>query len=81
MARSVFEGINRKIKAVDVYRSIPREFTESTQLGGYVSIVAITILSGLFLAEFSSLWAISPVTRIDISHGEDEQFRVNFNVT
>ena len=39
----------RKLRAVDLYRSIPKDLTEATQLGGVVSVVCIGTLLLLFM--------------------------------
>ena len=33
------------------------------------------------MQELSAFFTVTPVTRVEISHGEDESFRVNFNIT
>eukprot|EP01006_Ploeotia_vitrea_P004244 TRINITY_DN114166_c0_g1_i1.p1 TRINITY_DN114166_c0_g1~~TRINITY_DN114166_c0_g1_i1.p1 ORF type:complete len:489 (+),score=35.04 TRINITY_DN114166_c0_g1_i1:65-1531(+) len=73
--------LGKALKTIDVFRHVPNDLTESTKIGGTVTIAAIGLLVTLFYLEVSSLLSISSKTSIHISHREDEDFRVNVNIT
>lgn len=73
--------MQRALKALDIYRRIPKDLTESSVVGGATSIVACVVLLLLFVLEIRQFMSTEIKTHIVIDHSEDGILQVNFNVT
>jgi len=70
-----------RLQSYDLFRHVPKDLTEATRIGGAVSICAVFAILTLCLMELQAMLAIRTHTRIQISHREDDFFRINLNVT
>ena len=69
------------LRSFDVYRKIPKDLTQSTSIGGFVSIFAFFALMLLLYLQVNVMFSSTVSTSIVIDHSEDDSFRVNFNMT
>jgi len=69
------------LRALDMYRKVPHDLTESSVIGGALSMFAYFLLSLLFIWELRSFLSVSYRTSIEVDHSEDGIFQVNFNLT
>ncbi|GMI74180.1 PROTEIN DISULFIDE ISOMERASE 12, PDI-like 5-3, ARABIDOPSIS THALIANA PROTEIN DISULFIDE ISOMERASE 12 [Hibiscus trionum] len=72
----------RKIKSVDFYRKIPRDLTEASVLGAWLSIVAAVSMILLFGMELNNYLTVSTSTSIIVDNSSDGDFlRIDFNIS
>jgi len=69
------------MSSVDFYRRVPKDLTEATTLGAAMSVIALLIMSVLFLSETLAFARTSIVTSISLDDNVDPQIRLNFNIT
>lgn len=71
------------LRRVDVYRRVPKDFTQTTLSGGIVSVVTILTMVALFLIELNSYLTVEIVNEmfVDSTMGDDHVFDVLFSVT
>jgi len=69
------------LKAVDFYRRVPRDLTEATSLGVTMSILALSIMVTLFLAETIAFTRTNFVTEIALDDNVHPKIAINFNIT
>uniref|UniRef100_A0A7S2RYN8 Thioredoxin domain-containing protein n=1 Tax=Mucochytrium quahogii TaxID=96639 RepID=A0A7S2RYN8_9STRA len=74
-------GVLGRLRALDLYRKVPRDLTESSALGGSMSIAFVMMFLLIFWMEIRNFMAVNEVTTIEIDHSEDGIFQVNFNFT
>ncbi|KAK8615145.1 hypothetical protein V6N13_068929 [Hibiscus sabdariffa] len=71
-----------KIKSVDFYRKIPRDLTEASVLGAWLSIVAAVSMIFLFGMELNNYFTVSTSTSIIVDNSSDGDFlRIDFNIS
>ncbi|XP_039048527.1 protein disulfide-isomerase 5-3-like [Hibiscus syriacus] len=71
-----------KIKSVDFYRKIPRDLTEASVLGAWLSIVAAVSMVLLFGMELNNYLTVSTSTSIIVDNSSDGEFlRIDFNIS
>ncbi|KAL4312007.1 hypothetical protein GQ457_01G049480 [Hibiscus cannabinus] len=71
-----------KIKSVDFYRKIPRDLTEASLLGAWLSIVAAVSMILLFGMELKNYLTVSTSTSIVVDNSSDGDFlRIDFNIS
>ncbi|GMJ01495.1 PROTEIN DISULFIDE ISOMERASE 12, PDI-like 5-3, ARABIDOPSIS THALIANA PROTEIN DISULFIDE ISOMERASE 12 [Hibiscus trionum] len=71
-----------KIKSVDFYRKIPRDLTEASVLGAWLSIVAAVSMIFLFGMELNNYLTVSTSTSIIVDNSSDGDFlRIDFNIS
>lgn len=69
------------ISSVDFYRRVPRDLTEATTLGAFMSLCAMVLMALLFFAETIAFASSKIVTEIALDDNTDPQIQLNFNVT
>jgi Thioredoxin domain-containing protein len=69
------------VSSVDFYRRVPRDLTEATTLGAFMSLCAIVLMGLLFFAETIAFARSNIVTEIALDDNTDPQIQLNFNVT
>jgi len=69
------------LSSVDFYRRVPKDLTEATTLGAAMSLVAIGIMTVLFLSETAAFARTRIVTSITLDENAQPQLRLNFNIT
>jgi len=65
----------------DFYRRIPKDLTEATAHGSYVSICALVFILILFIAEFTAFLSTTIISNVVIDTNDDALMRINFNIT
>jgi len=75
-----------KLKTFDVYRDIPKDLTEQTFTGAFVSIGCLVIVIFLFTAEFISFLTPEVQTKMFVDKtlemgNEHSTIRININIT
>ncbi|KAK8506414.1 hypothetical protein V6N12_034147 [Hibiscus sabdariffa] len=71
-----------KIKSVDFYRKIPRDLTEASLLGAWLSVVAAVSMILLFGMELKNYLTVSTSTSIVVDNSSDGDFlRIDFNIS
>lgn len=67
--------------SVDFYRRVPKDLTEATTLGAIMSVIALVLISVLFLSESLAFARSDIVTSISVDDNVEPQIRLNFNIT
>jgi len=67
--------------SVDFYRRVPRDLTEATSLGAFMSLCAMLLMAILFSAETFAFARSKISTEIALDDNSDPQIQLNFNVT
>mmetsp|Transcript_22402 Transcript_22402/g.28644 ORF Transcript_22402/g.28644 Transcript_22402/m.28644 type:complete len:494 (+) Transcript_22402:161-1642(+) len=75
------KGVGQYLRAFDMYRKVPKDLTESSLIGGALSIFAYGLLTILFFWEMRVFFSVNYKTAIEVDHSEDGIFQVNFNIT
>ncbi|XP_077221578.1 protein disulfide isomerase-like 5-4 [Tasmannia lanceolata] len=71
-----------KIKSVDFYRKIPRDLTEASLSGAWLSIVAALSMMFLFGMELNDYLTVSTTTSVVVDRSLDGEFlRIDFNLS
>ena len=68
-------------KDFDFYRRIPKDLTETTSNGSWLSLIATLFMLSLFVAELWSYLSYQTVTSVIIDPNKDSLLRINFNIT
>ena len=61
------KSINAKIKAMDVYKRIPRDLSEATFTGAIISVISIAIVLLLFTSELKLYLNYNHVTDMEVN--------------
>ena len=61
------KSINAKIKAMDVYKRIPRDLSEATFTGAIISVISIEIVLLLFTSELKLYLNYNHVTDMEVN--------------
>lgn len=69
------------LDSVSLYRRVPRDISQGTNTGGVLSLVALAVMSVLFLSHVREFTTISIETDVEIDHHDDENIRIEFNLT
>lgn len=69
------------ISSVDFYRRVPKDLTEATTLGAFMSMCAMGVMALLFSAETLAFARSRIVTEIALDDNTAPQIQLNFNVT
>lgn len=67
--------------SVDFYRRVPKDLTEATTLGAFMSLCAMLLMALLFSAETFAFARSKISTEIALDDNTDPQIQLNFNVT
>lgn len=70
-----------KFRDFDFYRRIPKDLTETTSHGSWLSLFATLFMLSLFVAELWSYLSYQTVTSVIIDPNKDSLLRINFNIT
>lgn len=69
------------LEGLSLYRRVPRDLQSSTNLGGFLSIVAVASMVCLFVAHVRDFAKVTIETDVEIDYHDDENIRVEFNLT
>ena len=69
------------VSSVDFYRRVPKDLTEATTLGAFMSLCAMILMALLFFAETIAFARSNIVTEIALDDNTDPQIQLNFNIT
>jgi len=67
--------------SVDFYRRVPKDLTEATSLGAFMSIAAISVMGILFFSETLAFARTEMGTSIALDDNDQPQIRLNINIT
>lgn len=71
----------KAIKNMDFYRRVPKDLTEATTLGAFMSILTMLIMGTLFVAETMAFFKSEVGTEIGLDDNFDPHVQINFNIT
>ena len=71
----------RRLRKLDIYRKVPKDLTEGSAVGGFITTISVIVLLMLTIAELRNLTTIANETELIIDRSEDGAFRINLNVT
>ena len=74
-------SFSQRLKAMDIYRRIPKDLTEATLAGGSISLVAMGLCAFLFFVNLWGFFTVETITHVHVDHSQDGLFRMNFNIT
>mmetsp|Transcript_6398 Transcript_6398/g.13863 ORF Transcript_6398/g.13863 Transcript_6398/m.13863 type:complete len:487 (+) Transcript_6398:164-1624(+) len=74
-------GRRSAMASVDFYRRVPKDLTEATSLGAFMSICAVTVMAILFFSETLAFARTNMGTSIALDENDQPQIRLNFNIT
>lgn len=74
-------GRRSGMASVDFYRRVPKDLTEATSLGAFMSICAIAVMGILFFSETLAFARSEMATSIALDENDQPQIRLNFNIT
>jgi len=77
-------GANRRrttMSSVDFYRRVPKDLTEATSLGAFMSVCAMLVMGILFFAETMAFARVRIVTEIALDDNSDPTVALNFNIS
>jgi len=71
-----------RLKSFDVYRKVPKDYTQASIPGGVVSVICFIIVVVLFLSEFQDFLRVKTKSEmfVDVPHSSDA-LRININIT
>jgi len=82
MSNQINGGRGRNaLSSVDFYRRVPRDLTEATALGAFMSVCAIAVMGVLFLCETTAFARTNMSTSISVDENTQPEIRLNFNIT
>lgn len=67
--------------SVDFYRRVPKDLTEATTLGAFMSLCAMGVMGVLFFSETLAFARTALGTSIALDENDQPQIRLNFNMT
>lgn len=71
----------KAIKNMDFYRRVPKDLTEASTLGAFMSVVAIAVMGTLFFAETMAFFRSEIGTEIALDETFSPTVTINFNIT
>jgi len=74
-------GRRSAASSVDFYRRVPKDLTEATTLGAFMSVAAMLLMGLLFSAETFAFARTKISTEIALDDNTAPQIQLNFNVT
>lgn len=69
------------VSSIDFYRRVPKDLTEATTLGAFMSVCAMLLMALLFSAETFAFAKTKIYTEIALDDNTAPQIQLNFNVT
>lgn len=69
------------MSSVDFYRRVPKDLTEATTLGAFMSLCAMIVMALLFSAETFAFAKTKITTEIALDDNTAPQIQLNFNIT
>lgn len=69
------------MSSVDFYRRVPKDLTEATTLGAFMSMCAMLVMALLFSAETFAFARTNISTEIALDDNSAPQIQLNFNIT
>ena len=66
---------------VDMYRRVPKDLTEATTLGAFMSVCALVMMGVLFMAESMAYLNAGFMTEIGLDENMDQKLELHFNIT
>ena len=66
---------------VDMYRRVPKDLTEATTLGAFMSVCALVMIGVLFMAESMAYLNAGFMTEIGLDENMDQKLELHFNIT
>jgi len=83
MSNQISNGSRRgtALSSVDFYRRVPKDLTEATALGAFMSLCAMGVMAVLFLSETAAFARTNIATSITLDENTQPQIRLNFNIT
>jgi protein disulfide-isomerase-like protein len=69
------------MSSVDFYRRVPKDLTEATTLGAFMSLCAMLVMALLFSAETFAFARTNISTEIALDDNTAPQIQLNFNIT
>lgn len=69
------------IKNLDGFRSLPKELTETTISGGWLTLVAYSIMAVLFLCELQAYLTPKTVTNVRMDIHQADLMEIHFDIT
>ncbi len=70
----------RTLRNVDYFRKVPRDLTEGSVSGGWISMVATAILLFLVVGECGAYFRVKTVTDVYADTSNNGKLRINFDV-
>lgn len=64
-----------------MYRRVPKDLTEATTLGAFMSVCALVMMAVLFTAESLAFFSSGIVTEIGLDENMDRKLELHFNIT
>ncbi|KAL3823291.1 hypothetical protein ACHAXA_003439 [Cyclostephanos tholiformis] len=82
-ANNIYGGGGKRgaVSSMDFYRRVPKDLTEATSLGAFMSICAVVVMVVLFLSETIAFARTAMETSIALDENDQPQIRLNFNIT
>eukprot|EP00584_Thalassiosira_punctigera_P010443 CAMPEP_0172528040 /NCGR_PEP_ID=MMETSP1067-20121228/2556_1 /TAXON_ID=265564 ORGANISM="Thalassiosira punctigera, Strain Tpunct2005C2" /NCGR_SAMPLE_ID=MMETSP1067 /ASSEMBLY_ACC=CAM_ASM_000444 /LENGTH=499 /DNA_ID=CAMNT_0013311893 /DNA_START=190 /DNA_END=1689 /DNA_ORIENTATION=+ len=80
---NIYSGGGRRsaMASVDFYRRVPKDLTEATTLGAFMSLCAMGVMGVLFFSETLAFARTNMGTSIALDENDQPQIRLNFNMT
>lgn len=72
---------SKNFSKLDMYRKIPRDLTQGSVTGAWLSVLAILSMSFLFVLEFNSYLTTEITSSIIMDEGIAPNLPINFNIT
>lgn len=76
-----YSGGRSNVSSMDFYRRVPKDLTEATALGAFMSICALIIMALLFFAESFAFLKTTVSTGIVVDMNKEPHLALNFNLT
>ncbi|CEM24367.1 unnamed protein product [Vitrella brassicaformis CCMP3155] len=75
-------GVFTRLKGLDLYRKVPRDLSEPTLSGAFVSLVSATLMTWLFVSELMAYLKIRVHSEMYIDHRrDDDRLQINLDVS
>ena len=71
----------RLLESVHLYRKVPRDLTDATCLGGFMSIGCALMMAFLFVSNTSEYMSVAVSTDVELDESSEAQMRIYFNLT
>lgn len=79
-------GFLNFFRTLDVYRDIPKEYTEQTLSGAIVSVVALVTMATLFFTETTAFLEVNTISQMSVdstpdTNNQHSMLQINMNIT